>query len=168
MDKYYDRPVLYDYFISLIVIIAIVICEYYEVFYIDNSEKYVKIATDIGRTGLIVSGFILTMVTILLSLKSNQIIMDKELKNSSPAFLIFLASPLFKKSINILKYGIISLVTLSISLYVISLTVSKSFFKYMLYFDLVGLIIIFLTFLRCLYVLSLILKTQVVPKKESN
>ena len=65
-DIYYSRPILYDYVISIIIIVFLIIMELKGKIIIPCSTKSSDFASDLGAIGLTVSGFILTLITILL------------------------------------------------------------------------------------------------------
>ena len=160
LEWYYKRPILIDYLISTVVIGLF--------FFVDEQLdlKILKknidndISFDIGAIGLTVSGFILTLVTILITFKSGEILSDKHLDNDSNPFKIFLGSALYKKSIDILKYGVLSLVVVSISIFILKMFSGNIGAKYILGSNIMGIIIISTTFIRCFYVLNIILKMQ--------
>ena len=158
IESYFKRPILYDYIVAFIIIAIILTIDYTNVI-INNSIiiKSYDFSSDIGAIGLTISGFILTLVTILITLKSGQIISDEELKNDSSLFKIFLASNLYFKSLRILKNGVLSLIAICFLIYVLKLILTRSYYIILFYTNLVALLIIITTFLRCFYVLNLIL-----------
>ena len=160
IDLYFKRPILVDYIISVIIISGIVTLDYFDIFNLPSSEKSSDFASDIGAIGLTVSGFILTLITILISFKSGQIIAEEKLTNSSSPFKIFLASPLYGRSIDILKYGVLSLVLVSFLIYILKLSLDDKYLVYIFHVNILGLIIILMTFLRCFFVLGIIMKMQ--------
>lgn len=160
LDKYFKRPLLYDYMISAIIIGSLISLEWFNKIQIPCATKSEGFASDLGAIGLTVSGFILTLITILLTLKSGQILSNEELKNTSSPFRIFLASPMYNRSVDILKYGVLSLVSISLLLYTLKLTLSSEYIGYIFYFNILGLVMILMTFLRCFYVIGLIMKMQ--------
>lgn len=160
LDKYYKYPTTYDFIISLAIVVVIYFSEkkdYIDIPSIDFSNSF---ASDIGAIGLTISGFILTLVTILISFKSSQLSSEEKLKNSSNPFKIFLASNLYTNSIKIMQKGVISLIIISFSIYISKILFVNMTFNFLFYLNVVGLIIILSTFLRCYYILGLILKMQ--------
>jgi hypothetical protein len=154
LDKYYKRPVLYDLLISIIVVLGVNFLQ---------KEDYISLnfdsnSNDISTIGLTISGFILTLLSILLTLKSRSILSNEN--NYKNNFEVFLGSSLYTKSIKILKKGVIILIFISL----ISLTIGalmKNLYKdYGLYINIVCLIFISLTFLRCFHILNLIFDMQ--------
>jgi hypothetical protein len=160
IDIYYKKPVLFDFIISAIVIGFVVSLDCYNLFKLPDSEKSSDFASDIGAIGLTISGFILTLITILISLKSGQVLLGEKLTNSSSPFKIFLASPLYVRSIDILKYGVFSLVLVSFAIFILKLALDVNHLKYIFYGNVLGLVIILMTFLRCFYVIGIIMQIQ--------
>ncbi len=160
IDIYFKRPILWDYLITLIVISIIAVCHFNGSYSLPTLPNVMNITNDIGTIGLTISGFIITIITILLTLRSGQILSGEHLKNDSPTFKIFLASPLYSKSISILKYGVYSLTIVSICSYIFKMSIPECYLQFLQYFNILGLIVIAATFLRCFYVLGMILKMQ--------
>ncbi|HDZ03512.1 hypothetical protein LCGC14_0265980 [marine sediment metagenome] len=160
LNWYYKRPILIDYILSAFILGFMFLLNDLLDLNIINANTANDISLDIGAIGLTVSGFILTLVTILITFKSGEILSDNRLDNDSNPFKIFLSSPLYKKSINILKYGVLSLVIISISIFIIKLFSGNIYFKYTLSANIIGIVIISSTFIRCFYVLNIILKMQ--------
>lgn len=160
LDWYYKRPILIDYVLASIAI---------GLFFLINKQLGLNIielnidndlSIDIGAIGLTVSGFILTLVTILITFKSGEILSDNRLDNESNPFKIFLRSTLYKKAINILKYGVLSLVMISVVIFILKIFSGNVRAEYILGTNIMGIIIISTTFIRCFYVLNIILKMQ--------
>lgn len=165
-DKYYKKPIFYDYLISLVIVGILFFLNYKGVYYLPGGDKSGSLASDIGAIGLTVSGFILTIIAILVTLKSGQLLSGERLTNISSPFKIFLSSSLYDKAIEILKTGVVSLIIISVLIFIIKLIFVSSILKYIFYFNVVGLIIIVATFLRCFFVLGLIMKMQKEPHKK--
>lgn len=161
VENYFKWPVLYDYLLSLLIVSGIVFLDCnYNFISISIISKSYDFSSDIGAIGLTVSGFILTLVTILMTLKSGQIISEEELKNDSSPFKIFLASSLYFQSLKILKNGVLSLITICFIIFLLKLVLIEEYYILLFYLNLVGLFIVVVTFLRCFYVLNLIIKMQ--------
>ena len=166
VEIYYKRPILYDYIFSAIVVVTIFLLKENYILKKTDLNRSLEFASDIGTVGLTVSGFILTLLTILLTLKSGQIITDEKLTNHSSPFKIFLESPMYEKSVDILRNGVLSLIIICFIIFFLKLVFSIDAVEIIHYLSIVGLIIIITTFLRCFYVLDMILKMQKKSKKE--
>lgn len=160
LDRYYGRPLLYDSILNMVVVAVVFIIQNKN-FYIFNFDHE---SNDISAIGLTVSGFILTLLSILITLKSNSILTTE--KDWTNAFEIFLASDLYKTSVSILLNGVVVLVIISFINLAIG-TLMKDIYKdWGLYTNIVCLLFIILTFLRCFHILSLIFKMQDNKLKE--
>jgi len=160
VEGYFKRPILWDFVISTLIIGSLVFFQMKGLYHLPEVTKVISVSDDIGTIGLTVSGFVITIITILLTLKSGQILSEDELKNDSPPFKIFLASSLYTRSIEILKYGVILLVLVSMTSYILKMSLPDCLIQYMHYFNILGLVAILATFLRSFYVLGKILKMQ--------
>jgi len=155
LDKYYKSPLLYDLIIIVLVILSIIYLTENDIFdlYFDCESK------EIAGIGITISGFILTILTILLTLKSNSI-ESKRKKGESNSFKIFLASPLYSKSVIILKNGVLTLLIVSFITLGFSIFFERYYCEYGVYANIVCIIFILLVFLRSFYILNLIFKMQ--------
>lgn len=160
LDIYYKKPFIFDVIINVVIILGALIVEknsYYKFEFDSNSQM-------IPSIGITISGFILTMLTILLTLKSNSIISNDKNKNSPGIyennFKVFLSSNLYSKSITILKNGVIYLLMISFLTLGISVILNPIYSSIGLYLNLVCLVSTILVFLRSFYVINLIFKMQ--------
>lgn len=155
LDHYYKRPLLYDLIINALVITIII--------YLTKSDivdlKFDCESREIALLGITISGFILTMLTILLSLKSNSIGSKKKEKQTN-SFKIFLASKLYSKSVLILRNGVLTLLIISFFTLGFSVFFNSYYCDFGSYANLVCIIFILLVFLRSFYILNLIFKMQ--------
>ncbi|MGB0982199.1 MAG: hypothetical protein ACPGUH_08880, partial [Winogradskyella sp.] len=71
LDKYFRRPVLYDYLISIIVGALLYLIFYKGLFNLPNDERSLSMTTDLANVGLTSAGFILTLLTVLITFKSS-------------------------------------------------------------------------------------------------
>lgn len=165
LERYYNRPILYDYVFSLLVLVLVFYLIKIEYLNIPNPEQSLQFASEVGIIGLTVSGFILTLLTILMTLKSGQILNEEKITNKSSTFKVFLASDLYLRSVTILRNGVLSLITICFFIFFMKLLFQKEIENCMFYLNITGLLIIATTFLRCFYVLNLIIKMH---KKSAN
>ncbi len=154
LDVYYKRPLLYDIFLNVLVISGLIGLEKYKIFHFDFDEK----SNDIATIGLTIAGFILTLLTILLTLKSNSIL-SKE-KNTTNAFEVFLTSNLYVRSVSVLKNGVVILLIVSFITLGMGTLTNDIYKELGLYINVICLLFIILTFLRCFVILNLIFDMQ--------
>lgn len=159
LDKYYKRPLLYDLILNVLVVIIIFGLEQKQLIELDFDCE----SKEVASIGITISGFILTILTILLTLKSNNI--GSSEKTETNSFKIFLASNLYSKSISILKNGVLTLLVISFITLGFSVFFNKLYCSYGIYANIVCIIFIILVFLRSFYILNLIFKMQ---NKEIN
>ena len=158
LDLYYRRPLIFD-----LVIITVIVALMY---YIENKGYYSfsfdKTSQVIPSIGITISGFIVTMLTILLTLKSNSIIDNVgETENKfNNSFKIFLASNLYSKSISILRNGVISLLIISFITLGVSVVLKDVYEIVGIYLNIICFVFTLLVFLRSFYVLNLIFMMQ--------
>lgn len=160
LDHYFRRPLLYDYVISSLVLGTLFFLYQKRIILIPKAAASAEFSSDIATLGLTISGFILTLITILISFKSNQLSNEEKLTNNSSPFKIFLASIHYKTSIGILKNGVISLIVVSFTIYLALISLQAEQLICLFFFNILGLLIILATFFRCFYILDLVLKMQ--------
>ncbi|RDY58386.1 hypothetical protein DX873_15390 [Flagellimonas nanhaiensis] len=158
LDIYYRRPLLFDFLINIAAVSLIFFIEY-KGYYAFSFDKTSQVIPSIGIT---ISGFILTVLTILLTLKSSLITKEENglketLRNN---FSIFLASDLYSKAISVLRNGVIYLLIVSFVTLGISVVLKNVYAAIGLYLNVVCFIFTLLVFLRSFYVLNLIFKMQ--------
>jgi len=160
LDKYFRRPVLYDYLISIIVGALLYLIFYKGLFNLPNDERSLSMTTDLANVGLTSAGFILTLLTVLITFKSSSSINKKEYSEDDSLFNLFFASDLYFITVRILKNSIKSLILISVFGFALKLGIPKEYLKYVFFYNVFGLIIIALTLYRCLLVLTKVLKMQ--------
>jgi hypothetical protein len=160
-DTFYKYSIILDIFLCLFIGGLV---KFYETKYgyIIKYNKYDRaLCSDLGSIGLTISGFLLTISTILISFKTTAIYDKSTLDNNSSSFKIFISSPLYFKTIDLLNKSVVILVLLSLSNYLFKIVVHVDNNYILFYANIFTTFIILTTFLRCLYVLNLIVKMQV-------
>ena len=158
LNVYYKRPLIYDLLLNVIIIALLYFVEskgYYS-FSFENSSQVIP------SIGITISGFIITILTILLTLKSNSII-NKNYESKvefRSNFSVFLASELYSKAISVLRNGVISLLIISFITLGVSVVLKDVYSKIGIYLNIICFIFTLLVFLRSFYVLNLIFKMQ--------
>jgi len=160
LDKYFKRPILYDYLLSLIVAIILFVIYNKEIINLPKNERTISMTSDLANVGLTSAGFILTLLTVLITFKSSTKINKDNYKNDDSLFDLFFASDLYFTTVRILKNCIKSLILISVIGYSLKLGMPKDYLKYVFFYNVFGLIIISLTLYRCLLILTKVLKMQ--------
>jgi hypothetical protein len=164
MNKLID--IFYKYSIILDVILCVIIVgsvKFYETkygYFVEYNKYDRALCSDLGSIGLTISGFLLTISTILISFKITALYEKSDLKNNSSSFKIFISSPLYFKTVGFLNKSVVILVMLSISNYLFKIVVHTDQNYILFYVNICTTFIILTTFSRCLYILNLIVKMQ--------
>jgi hypothetical protein len=160
LDKYFKRPALYDYIISFVVGALLYLAFYKGVVELPKDERSLSMTSDLANVGLTSAGFILTLLTVLITFKSSSTINKNNYTEKDSLFDLFFASDLYFTTVRILKDCIKSLIFISVIGYALKLGLSKEQLKYVFFYNVIGLIIVALTLYRCLLILTKILKMQ--------
>lgn len=159
IDKYFKRPVFWDYILasllSSIAFYLICIC----VITLPKEEFIYSVTSDISTMALTMAGFILSLLTVLISFKST---IKKTYKPSDndTVFDIFFSTALYFETIRHLKNAIISLTLVAIVGYIFKLCFASNNSSLLFIFNCFGIVVVFLTVWRCVLILSKIIKIQ--------
>jgi len=118
------------------------------------------LCSDLGSIGLTIGGFLLTISTILISFKITSLYDKTELKNDSSTFKIFISSSLYFKTVKYINKAVIVLVLLALFNYLFKIVIPAEYNYLLFYLNICTTLILLTTFLRCLYVLNLIIRMQ--------
>lgn len=160
LDQYFKKPIFWDYAIaSIVTCVAFILCNYH-LFLIPKEEYLISIASDLSTISLTLAGFILTLMTVLISFKAS----NETKKNNDAAdlnlFEMFFNSKLYFQTVQFLKNGIKSLIFISVLGYVIKLLFNQGKYHLLYFYNYFGLVIIVLTLWRSLIILTKIIKIQ--------
>lgn len=160
LDRYFRRPILYDYLISIIIGIILFLTSNYGIFNLPKDERSLSMTSDLANVGLTSAGFILTLLTVLITFKSSSNINKKNYSEDDSLFDLFFASDLYFTTVRILKNCIKSLILISVIGQALKLGLPKEYLKFVFFYNVLGLVIIAMTLYRCLLILTKILKMQ--------
>lgn len=160
LDVLYKYPLIVDTILGALVCAGI---KYYEnqfgILKIYSSYD-ISICSDLGSIGLTLSGFLITIVTILVSFKTSSLVEQNELKKNSNSFLIFISSPLYFQTVRFINKSVIILVLVSVLNYLLKIFVIPEYNYIIFYVNVITVILILTTFIRSIYILGLIIKMQ--------
>jgi len=165
LDKYFKSPLFWDYFLSIILIFICYELINKHIILLPKTDEIISITTDITNISLTISGFILTLLTVLITFKTSNNVKKIELDSDKPLFELFFASGLYFETTKHLKNCIKSLILVSVLGFSFKIFLSNSSKVYLYYFNILGLLIIALTLYRCLLILTKIVELQ---KNESQ
>jgi len=160
LNFYFKRPIANDYLIAGIVVIVtwyLLSCNY---FTIPKADRLFSTVSDMSTIALTMAGFILTLTTVLISFKSTNKIDKTNVQESDKVFDLFFASKLYFDTIKILNNAIKSLSTIALFGYMLKLAISESFLLQLYLFCILGIVVIVLTVIRCVIILTTIVKMQ--------
>jgi hypothetical protein len=160
LDTYFKKPVFWDFLIALFSMAIIAFLDYKNLFKLPKSDYSLDMASDLSNISLTSAGFILTLLTVLITFKSGSNLTKENATESNSLFELFFTSPLYFETVKYLKNCIKSLIIIAIFGFSLKLGLSKDIREYIFYFNVVGLIVIIMTLWRCLLILSKILEMQ--------
>ena len=159
LDIYFKAPVLIDYVIAVFTFVIIALTQEKFSFSIPEVDVLISVISDLSNVALTISGFILTLLTLLITFKSSSKLSIKEVTSQITKFEIFFASDLYYVTNRHLKNSIKSLLFLAIIGYVIKLT-TVTYNLIIYFFSIALLVVLVLTIWRCLLILGLVLNFQ--------
>lgn len=160
LDKYFKYPLLYDFIIAILMSIGFYKLTCIHFFCVPKIENLFSIISDLSTISLTMAGFILTLLTVLVSFKSSSKLVKDKIKDSDRAFDVFFASKLYFVTVGHLKNAIKSLVFISILGYLLKLTIEETSKWILFEYCIFGLTIILLSIARSLIILTNIIKIQ--------
>jgi len=160
LDYYFRRQILYDYIAGGVMAAYLVWANYKGIVIPPSSDLLYSMVSDLATVSLTLAGFLLTLVTVLISFKSANKVDREDVKETDTVFDIFFASALYFETIRHLKSGIKSLVFVAVLGYSLKLCITKPNSGYLLSFNVAGLAIVVFTLARGITILSQIVNMQ--------
>jgi len=158
LDIYFRKPVFWDFLTATIItFILYILYKNSHIALPENQDSY-SLAGDLTNITLTLSGFILTILTVLITFKDNT--RTNENIDDSNVFNKFFNTKFYYETVRHLKNCIKSIVTVSAIGFFLKLFLLKELREYFFFFNSFGLIITILTIWRCLLILSKILSFQ--------
>jgi hypothetical protein len=167
-NAYWSRPILWDLVISAILIILLHISR---IWYPDLLKVDPKIGEpiigDLAAVALTMAGFIITILTLLISFKNGfdtlkiQLRLDnKDYDDDPPRIVKFFNSGLYTLSANYLRLSVVELVLLSILLFAFRLFADTENFQYYASLNIVCLTIIPTSLYKAAFIFKRIIEMQ--------
>lgn len=160
LDKYFKQPLFWDYLISLILTSMFIVLNTFDLIELPKIDRSLSITSDLSNVGLTSAGFILTLLTVLITFKSSSKISKESYNDSDSLFELFFTSNLYAMTVKILKNCIKSLIFISVFGFCLKIGLPQVKLQYTFFYNIFGLAIIALTLWRCLLILTKILKMQ--------
>jgi hypothetical protein len=158
LDWYFKRALIVDYSLSSFVSLVVYCCFLYYKFSLPKVNVLLSMTGDLSTISLTFAGFILTLLTILITFKTGARIPTDENQHLIPLFDIFFSTPLYYKTVILLKNAIKSLIVIAMLGYLLKLVLRDCNLQLLFFFDIIAVCLITLTLWRNLTILNLILK----------
>ncbi|HLP14467.1 MAG TPA: hypothetical protein VK177_21230 [Flavobacteriales bacterium] len=160
LDKYFKAPLFWDYLLASIFSGAPFFFYLKSKIDLPEDNFIISMTSDLSNVALTLAGFILTLLTVLITFKSGSNVQEKPDETKKSVFELFFASGLYFLTIKHLKNCIKSLLLMATIGYSLKLCLSPSHYHLMYFFNIFSLVIIILTLWRSLLILTKILKLQ--------
>jgi len=159
INIYFKSPLTWDCLISVGMAIATYKLTCNKVVEVPKHDFILSSVSDIANISFSSTGFILTILTVLITFKASSRKKDK-IENYDSALDFFFQTPLYAQTTSHLKNCIKSLVVLGLVDYIFKVITPKCFTEYLFCFLIFSLFILALTLMRCLLILSKVLTLQ--------
>lgn len=160
LDNYFKRPLFWDYTIATIITAVFIIFYYNKILTIPKEEYLFSISSDLSTVALTLAGFILTLITVLISFKVGNSKKRNLNVEEASLFEIFFNTELYNTTVGFLKNCIKSLMFVAVLGYSIKLLFNFHSYLYLYFYIFFGLMIIIFTLWRSLLILTKILEIQ--------
>jgi len=160
IDFYFRRPLLYDYLFCCMVACILYILHTRNLIILPKAEMSVSTTTDLATIALTLAGFVLTLLTVLITFKTGARIPNSGGNEDVPLFDLFFSTGLYYRTTTLLKGCIKSLIFVAILGFTLKLFLTGGVTKYLFFANVIGLIIIATTLWRSLLILTNIIKLQ--------
>lgn len=160
IDFYFRRPVFWDYFLGVLVLGGVIWLREKTSLKLPDDEIIISVISDLSTVSLTLAGFILTLLTVVISFKSAAKPKKEIDIRVDSLHDIFYSTSLYFETVKHLKHGVMSLTFIAISGYCLKLLVTPPWYNLLFGFNVLILIIVFMTLWRCLLILSKIIKIQ--------
>jgi hypothetical protein len=159
IDFYFRRPLLWDFILGSVLsgLLTYIFCQ--NQLLIPDRDKLNGIVSDLSTISLTLAGFVLTLLTVLISYKSS-FEDDKGAEGPKNTFQYFFATSFYFQTVRHLKEAILSLTVIALLGYILKLTIPDVKNFVLFGFDIFGVCTVFFTLWRCLTILSKIIKLQ--------
>lgn len=157
LDYYFRKPVFWDYFIATAIQCILSIAFLKDKLILPSSEDSYILTGDLTNISLTMAGFILTIITVLITFKDNSKI---DTVKETDVFSKFFKTPYYTETLKHLKNSLKSIIFVAASGFFIRLFFSAQYKDYFFFYNAFGLIITILTVWRCMLILTRILLLQ--------
>lgn len=159
IDNYFRSPIFFDCLVSFLVSTAIWKLVAFKLITIPKNEFILASISDIANISFSSTGFILTILTVLITFKAGSK-KAKKIANYESPLDFFFQTPLYSQTTHHLKNCIKSLLVIGLVGYIFKIITPSHCCLYLFYYLIFCLLILAFTLMRCLLILNKILKLQ--------
>lgn len=160
LNFYFRFPVVVDYIVGVLVAFVVWFLLSHDYLSAPKADRLFATVSDMSTISLTMAGFILTLTTVLISFKSTNKTDRNNVLETDRVFDLFFVSKLYFDTVQILNNSIKSLSVIALTGYAIKLTISELFLSPLFLYCVLGIVVITLTVIRCVIILTTIVKMQ--------
>lgn len=158
-NSYFKNPIVFDCIISAAITFVTFELVNRSYIIVPTKEFTLSSVSDIANVSFSSTGFILTILTVLITFKAGAQKKDR-IENYDSALDLFFQTPLYSQTTYHLKNCIKSLIVIGLLGYILKIIISPIYCKYLFLFLVFSLFILALTLMRCLLILNKVLMLQ--------
>lgn len=159
VNFYFRKPLLWDFIISLSMALLTYLLIKKIIIEVPKHDFILSSVSDIANISFSSTGFILTILTVLITFKASSRKKEK-IETYDSALDFFFQTPLYAQTTSHLKNCIKSLVAIGLVGYIFKVITPKHCSEYLFCFLIFSLFVLALTLMRCLLILSKVLALQ--------
>ncbi|WEA01834.1 hypothetical protein [Mucilaginibacter sp. SJ] len=160
IEIYFKRPLLFDYLFASIACGLFYYCYHIKLVNLPESGNALSTTTDLSTIALTLAGFVLTLLTVLVTFKTSAKVPDRNNNDDVTVFDLFFSTKLYYKTTDLLKNGIKSLTFIAVVGFSLKIFLNEAATRYITFWNIIGLVIIVTTLWRNLLILSKIIGLQ--------
>lgn len=159
VNIYFKNPVKWDYVISIAFTVITWRLIRTKVIETPSNDFILSSVSDLANISFSSTGFILTILTVLITFKASS--KKKSTVNKYDSALdFFFQTPLYAQTTNLLKDCIRSLIVIGLMGYILKIITSEIYRQHLFFFLIFSLFVLSLTLMRCLLILNKVLSLQ--------
>lgn len=158
LDIYFKRPIFWDYILSVCITSALIFCFLRDKITLPDDNDSYSLTGDLTNIALTMGGFILTILTVLITFKDNS--SANVNADGAPTFNRFFSTDYYHETVRHLKNCIKSIIVIAALGFFFKLALIQDVREYLFFLNVFGITIIIFSVYRCLLILSRILELQ--------
>ncbi|NVM66839.1 hypothetical protein FHW88_005157 [Mucilaginibacter sp. SG538B] len=160
INWYFKHPLLIDYFVGSVISGLLFGLYHFDVIKLPESTSSISTITDLSTISLTLAGFVLTLLTVLITFKTGAKLPNGQDNEAVPLFDLFFSTHLYFQTTDLLKGCIKSLIFIAVLGFSLKLLLPERLAIYVFFSNVLGLVIIATTLFRSLMILTRIINLQ--------